>query len=82
MNGQHASGANYRLWQSWDTFRRLVCMRDMRSLPSQALQRQVEEQRASEDCRVQKMALENAALRRELAVYRSILGGTLGPSAS
>lgn len=50
------------------------------ALPLQALQRQVVEQRAAEEARVQQMALENAALRQELAVYRSILGNALGPN--
>lgn len=47
----------------------------------QALQRQAEEQRAAEEARMQQMAMENAALRQELAVYRSILGSALGPNA-
>lgn len=58
---------------------RHVC--EQRVAEIQALQRQVEEQRAAEEARTQQMALENAALRQELAVYRSILGNALGPAA-
>lgn len=76
-------GFDKRLWRSWVTLGDssvLACLM-CALLPLQTLQRQVDLQRASEECRVQKMALENAALRRELAVYRSILEGTLGHTA-
>lgn len=56
---------------------RTIC--EQRDAEVKALQRQLAEQRSGEEARVQQMAREVAAMRQELAVYKSILGSALGP---